>query len=252
MRQRVTEVIEKAAAIGLGEKPKPMPALYEAWDSSGMKLSEKLHGTDVEMRRAITDTIKEQLKIGKHAKEAALKLYDGYNTGKHVIRQQELPVYMQKIVNLARRGELTDKEKAELQRLIRRAKEQTAKLGQDGAPNKSLKAAYNQLLKAVEKNSAKALERGIKTAVEERSRYVAERIARTEAARAWADAFIARYEDDEDVVAYKWQLGSRHPNFDMAYSRKTNVRLSRRIPIAFVTYRRSLGVRLIPQDNMTG
>lgn len=59
------------------------------------------------------------------------------------------------------------------------------------------------------------MERGIKTAVEEKSRYVAERIARTEAARAWADAFIARYENDKDVVAYKWQLGSRHPHFDI-------------------------------------
>ena len=215
LRQRVTEVIEKAAGIGLGQKPKPMPELHTAWDASKMRLSEKLHGTDAKMRAAIVDTIREQLKLGKHAKDAALALYDGYNSGKHVVRQQQLPVYMQKIVNLARRGELTDDEKAALQRLIRRAEQQTAKMGAKGAPNKALKTAYNELLRAVEKGAGKALERGIKVAVEEKSRYVAERIARTEAARAWAEAFHARYKDDDEVLAYKWQLGSRHPNFDI-------------------------------------
>ena len=215
LRQRVTEVIEKAAGIGLGQKPKPMPELYTSWDASKMRLSEKLHGTDAKMRAAIVDTIREQLKLGKHAKEAALALYDGYNSGKHVVRRQELPLYMQKIINLARRGELTDDEKAALQRLIRRAEAQTAKMGAKGAPNKALKTAYNELLNAVNKGAGKALERGIKTAVEEKSRYVAERIARTEAARAWAEAFHARYKDDDEVLAYKWQLGSRHPNFDV-------------------------------------
>ena len=215
LRQRVTEVIEKAAGIGLGQKPKPMPELHTAWDASKMRLSEKLHGTDAKMRAAIIDTIREQLKLGKHAKDAALALYDGYNSGKHVVRQQQLPVYMQKIVNLARRGELTDEEKKHLQRLIRRAEAQTAKMGANGAPNKALKTAYNELLRAVDKGAGKALERGIKVAVEEKSRYVAERIARTEAARAWAEAFHARYKDDDEVLAYKWQLGSRHPNFDV-------------------------------------
>lgn len=44
---------------------------------------------------------------------------------------------------------------------------------------------------------------------------MAERIARTEGARARYDAFIARNGEDEDVVAYKWKLGSRHPAEDI-------------------------------------
>lgn len=216
LREKITEVIEKAAEIGFGKKPpKKIPELFEAWDSSKMNLSEKLHGADKEMRSAIINTIKEQLKLGKHAEKAALALYDGYNSGKKIIRQQELPLYMKSIVNLARRGELSEKEKQTLQRLIRQAERQTAKMGENGAPNIALKTAYNELLEAVKSGKEKVLERGIKTAVEEKSRYVAERIARTEAARAWADAFIARYKDDDDVVAYKWQLGSRHPHFDI-------------------------------------
>lgn len=44
---------------------------------------------------------------------------------------------------------------------------------------------------------------------------MAERIARTEGARARYDAFMARNGEDEDVVAYKWKLGSRHPVEDI-------------------------------------
>ena len=52
-------------------------------------------------------------------------------------------------------------------------------------------------------------------AVQEKSRYVAERIARTESARAWADGFIARYENDDTVAAYRWEVSSAHPCTDV-------------------------------------
>ena len=52
-------------------------------------------------------------------------------------------------------------------------------------------------------------------AVQEKSRYVAERIARTESARAWADGFIARYETDDTVAAYRWEVSSAHPCTDV-------------------------------------
>ena len=58
------------------------------------------------------------------------------------------------------------------------------RLAQNGAPNRALKTSYKELLGAVESCSDKALKRAIRTAVEEKSRYVAERIARTESARA--------------------------------------------------------------------
>lgn len=44
---------------------------------------------------------------------------------------------------------------------------------------------------------------------------MAERIARTEAARAWADGFAEKYMDDDYVVAFQWKLASRHPKFDI-------------------------------------
>ena len=75
-------------------------------------------------------------------------------------------------------------------------------------------------------------------AVQEKSRYVAERIVRTESARAWADGFIARYETDDTVASYRWEVSSAHPvrtyaicmltrtcgGWERGFIRKTNAR----------------------------
>ncbi len=99
--------------------------------------------------------------------------------------------------------------------LVRRAQKQTEAMGANGAPNQALKTAYKQLLQTVDKSISMSLEKAVRTAIEEKSRYVAERIARTESARAWADAFLTRYDADESVAAYQWKLSSRHPVFDI-------------------------------------
>lgn len=93
----------------------------------------------------------------------------------------------------------------------RRAVDNINRLAKNGAPNKALQAAYNELLEAVQKGNEKAIEKAVEVAVNEKSRYVAERITRTEMARAWADGFIAKIKDDDDVVAMKFKLSSRHP-----------------------------------------
>ena len=82
-----------------------------------------------------------------------------------------------------------------------------------GALNKALQAAYNELLEAVQKGNEKAIEKAVEVAVNEKSRYVAERITRTEMARAWADGFVAKMKTDADIVAVKFKLSSRHPVF---------------------------------------
>ena len=48
-----------------------------------------------------------------------------------------------------------------------------------------------------------------------RARYFAERIARTEKARAYIDGVMYHYAHDPDCVAFKWKLSSRHPCDDI-------------------------------------
>ena len=121
---------------------------------------------------------------------------------------QDLPKYLQKV------REATGND---LQTLAeqRQAIDNINRLAKNGAPNKALQAAYNKLLEAVQKGNEKAIEKAVEVAVNEKSRYVAERITRTEMARAWADGFIAKMQKDADIVAVKFKLSSRHPVFDI-------------------------------------
>ena len=216
MTKAVKDAMLSSAVIGAGSYTvgKSTP-LNEAWDPSGMTLSEKLHGTSKAMRNHIINTIKEQLKQGAHAMKSARALYDGYNTTDNVVRKQMLPKYLQDVVNFSRRSDLTKNDVIALQKLVRKARRMVDRLAQNGAPNRALKTSYKELLDAVELCSDKALKRAIRTAVEEKSRYVAERIARTESARAWYQGFLKDTMDDSDVVAYRWVESTRHPTEDI-------------------------------------
>lgn len=55
----------------------------------------------------------------------------------------------------------------------------------------------------------------IDVAAQEKARYFAERIARTEKARAYMDGVMYKYANDPDCVAFKWKLSSRHPCDDI-------------------------------------
>ena len=206
----VPTMLTKAQVESMGEE------LADKWDESGMTLSEKLHGVGVKMRGAIVSTLQEQMRRNKTWTEAARALFDGYgedgqnvhNGGKDIISRQDLPKYLQKV------REATGND---LQALAeqRQAIDNINRLAKNGAPNKALQAAYNKLLEAVQKGNEKAIEKAVEVAVNEKSRYVAERITRTEMARAWADGFIAKMKTDADIVAVKFKLSSRHPVFDI-------------------------------------
>ena len=206
----VPTVLTKAQVKLMGEQ------LAGKWDESGMTLSEKLHGVGVKMRDAIVSTLQEQMRRNKTWTEAARALFDGYgedgqnvhNGGKDIISRQELPKYLQKV------REATGNDPQALAEQ-RQAIDNINRLAKNGAPNKALQAAYNKLLEAVQKGNEKAIEKAVEVAVNEKSRYVAERITRTEMARAWADGFIAKIKDDADIVAVKFKLSNRHPVFDI-------------------------------------
>lgn len=189
-------------------------ALNRPWNMDGIPLSKRLHGATQEMRAAIIDTISKQVKMNASAMQIANKLYDGYGYGA-VIKQQDMAKYMKELANFARRSNLPVGDNAELLKHLRQAQNKISNLAQHGAPNRSLKASYQQVIDAIRKGSEKALNNAIKVAIEEKSRYIAERIARTESARAWFDGFIAEHQNDELVIAYKWTLNSRHPVFDI-------------------------------------
>ena len=59
------------------------------------------------------------------------------------------------------------------------------------------------------------MDKAVYVAINEKARYVSERIARTEAAKAWADGFYSQALQNPNVVGFRWKTGSRHPVFDI-------------------------------------
>lgn len=216
------DALVEAAAYGYGIMPSIMTraerttwerSLSAAWTSDDMNLSEKVHGFGVRMRDTIVQTINQQMDKNATWVEASRALYDGYVEGqKEVIRQQDIPQYLKKVTDAARAAAGDKKEIAkEAERAARRVQE----LSKSGAPTKALQAAYNQLVKASESGSEEALNNAIDVAVNEKSRYVADRIIRTETARAYNSGFLSSAMADDDVVALRWKLNTRHPVFDI-------------------------------------
>lgn len=217
------DMMTEAACYGYGIMPTVLTRgqgkawgkdLAKAWDASGMTLSEKIHGAGVKMRGEIIRTLQTQMRNNQGWMKAARALYDGYSKGKNawtggkdIIRQQKIPQYIRKVLIATNDSKMAVAQRQALDNINR--------LARNGAPNKALKTAYIELLESVQKGNDEAVQKAIQTAINEKSRYVAERIARTEMARAYADGFIAKMNQDADVVAVKFKLSGRHPTFDI-------------------------------------
>ena len=217
-------ILFKATAYGFGIDPKKVAnpetvkriLLHEAWAPDKMNLSTRLHGTSKAMRQEIIDTISSAMRQQKAFTGMARDLYDGYNSGQQVINKADLPNYLDRLQRAARKVAQGDnKTLNEFNNALDNAKYNVDKLASNGAPTKALKAAYSQLVKSAESLSERALDKAIHTAIEEKSRYLAERIARTEISAAWGEAFFTKQQGDPDVIAYRWILSSRHPRFDI-------------------------------------
>lgn len=104
---------------------------------------------------------------------------------------------------------------AGLKSAARKAQAATDRLSAGGAPNQLLRAAYLDVIDAAKSLSDKGLKRAVSNAVREKARYHAERIARTEIARAYGTGFFSEIENDEDVIGFRWRIGGRHPATDI-------------------------------------
>lgn len=214
----------QAACAGYGIMPAVVShtsalavALETSWTADGMKLSERLHGAGQEIRSAVVAEMKAAMADNAAWRQTAKYIYDGYGA-KTVLPKAELPAYLEKLHRAAKKalaaGHLDRQALAEYEKEVKRAGRLLDKLGAGGT-TAPLKAGYQKLLIATDKLMAKRLDNAVYVACEERARYYAERIARTESARAWFDGFLAKYGQDPDVIGYRWTLGSRHPRFDV-------------------------------------
>lgn len=207
MRDELGDVLVAEAQRGGAadvEKKKLKDAMAKAWAEDGLTLSERTtHGRRWVVEQA-TKTIEAAIKKGGSVMTLAKELFDGYGHD-HVIPKQEIPKFMGKLVALSK-----DYQGNAFKRALRDAQRNIDKLSTQG-----LKAAYNGIIGAISKGNEEMVDKAIYVATQEKARYFAERIARTEKARAYMDGVMYKYANDPDCIAFKWKLSSRHPCDDI-------------------------------------
>lgn len=213
----IAAAVVASAIAGFGLRPEQVTAEAKAeikkvlmkkpWSADGMKLSEHLHGVDKVLRQNIISTVTASVNNSDSVIDMARKLYDGYNSGKAVIKPADLPEYLKKLVRQARlavQGDASELSKLGVWQAAQKLK------NPDRLTTKALKRAYKDLVEACAKLETEAVDKALWTAVQEKSRYYAERIARTESARAWYEGYMADSDSDDDVAGFKYTLSSAH------------------------------------------
>ena len=184
-------------------------AMSESWASDDLTLSKRLYRRSSTIRNEVADTIKQALKTNKTVKGLAKSIFDGYGKG-GIIPEASIPKFLSKLSDINISGEATPEAKRKERELLRSVKGKIARLD-----TPYVRAAYNEVAAAVEDGNETRLQKAIYNATQEKARYHAERIARTENARAYADGQMNRFLDDDDIVAFQWKLSSRHPRYDI-------------------------------------
>lgn len=184
-------------------------AMSESWTSDDLTLSKRLYRRSSTIRNEVADTIKQALKTNKTVKGLAKSIFDGYGKG-GIIPEASIPKFLSKLSDINISGESTPEAKRKERALLRSVKGKISRLD-----TPYVRAAYNEVAAAVDDGNEIRLQKAIYNATQEKARYHAERIARTENARAYADGQMNRFLDDEDIVAFQWKLSSRHPRYDI-------------------------------------
>ena len=177
-----------------------------SWTPDGLTLSERTTHASILVREMVARTISEQIKKSASYRQASLAIFDGYRQG-GIIPVQDVPKYLAETTAIARHASIPRDEILKMLKPIRRQIEKGTTAG--------MRAAYSQLVDALEDQNEKALNKAIYAATQERTRYFADRIARTEMARAYQDGFLLKWDNNDDCVAYQWKLSGRHPRYDI-------------------------------------
>ena len=216
-----------------GAEKKVLHRLTEvSWTADNVKLSERLHGVSVAMHNNIKSSVGMSLRSYKTIRETAMKLFDGYDTADNVLRQAQLPKYLKKIQSLTTQLYAGDKNSAKNSQLYKTVSRDIRKL-----KTPSLRASYTQVLEASSTDKPrilkkaqslletgnreafermltaereKALQKAMWVATQEKTRYYAERIARTESARAYYEGQMAEAKTDPDIWGFRWVLSTAH------------------------------------------
>ena len=209
LEKELQKQLEEEMKRGAGEDI-PINAIHDAlslvWSPDNLTLSERTTKGGKEITAQAASIIAEAIKKGKSVQKTALALFDGYGYG-HILPTQDIPEFMKKLSEI---GKLTDYKGREFRKTLRDVERQLKRVNVQG-----MKIAYGKIKEAIETGNEKKINKAVYVATQERTRYFARRIARTELARAYGDGAMAKWENDEDCVAFQWKLSAGHPFCDI-------------------------------------
>lgn len=220
VRDKVTDsILSKmitATEIGFGLAPlvelEPLAMrrayLDAVWPDDNMSLSQRL--VSPAFQKIMTEEIRAQLRRSASWQEVANSL------AKRKFVAGDVAQYIVGLIEKVDQVNRNDPQaRKSMRKTLSQLKQRVDRLGQRGAPNQALKAAYNEALRAAQRYDQDALEGAIDLAVKEKARYNAERIARTEIARAYGAGVQISAQADDDVIGIRSILSSRHPEPDI-------------------------------------
>lgn len=180
--------------------------LTRSWAADGLTLSERTTRSVPLIQEMVAKTVKKAIDDGETYKSLAIQLFDGYRRG-GIIPEQSIPEFMKKLHYLST---VKRYNREGFAKKVRRVELYVKQL-----KTPALRIAYKKLVAAIDAENEYKLKKAVHVATQERTRYFAERIARTEIARAQNAGVYEKYVDNDDCIGFRWRLSSAHPVYDI-------------------------------------
>ena len=172
------------------------------WAPDKLTLSDRTTKGAKAVRDMVASVLHQQMLKNANYKANALALFDGYGYG-GIIPEQDIPDFMRKLIKLSN-GPNYDKQK--YRNTMRQVERYIRQLNTQG-----MKYAYNKVLQAIESRNNEALFKAVHVATQERTRYLLNVSHALNEQGRILTVFLAKWQNNEDCVAYQWKLSTAHP-----------------------------------------
>ncbi len=203
-----TDALAGALSATLAEQVSARAVL--AMPVGDISLSERLYRNVRQTGNEVAAIVKQHAQGLHDARALALRLYDGYNPQDGIARPLE-GVARAQLPKALRELTASPGARQSLGALLVQAQQQAGRL-----KSEALKAGYLQLLKDWESGKGKeVLQERLGVAVREKTRYMANRIAQTELARAHQTKLAERIMQDDGIDVVQVRVNPNHPMPDI-------------------------------------
>jgi hypothetical protein len=179
-------------------------------DADGVNLSSKIWELSNENKGIVVGELKAQMVKNSSWTATAKAIVDKGLT------ESDVSTDMRELLNTARRAYGGDADAlAKYRKDVLAAQRYVDRLAANNAPTERLKKAYQSIIDATAKGTDNAMDKALDRAVRAKARYNADRLSRTEIARAYGNAVKDKALADDDAIGIKSSLSSRHEDVDI-------------------------------------